>query len=509
MRIAIRTDAGPLIGSGHLMRCLALADALRAQGAECMFLCRGAELGALAERVKAGGHRLVLLPEAARIAADSDAPVHGDWLPGGQVADANSCLAALAGPWRADWLVVDHYAIDHRWEALLRPAAARLMVIDDLADRTHDCDLLLDQNLFDSMHERYQGLVPSNCTTLLGPRYALLRDEFAACAKAPRIRASDHPRVLVMFGGADAADLTGRVVAALVRIGWRGPLDIVAGPLYANLECLRLLVAKLPGATLHAPAHDVASLMQTADIALGSPGVASWERCACGLPAIAISQADNQEGIGQTLADAGAHWYLGRAEDLDDEILDHTLCALLGNPGALQTMARNAQRVCDGGGARRVAGVLVNRTTMYARLATAADATMLFDWRNDPRNRRYFRNSAALTLSRHLEWFNRVLSDESYLMLVVCRGLTPIGCVRFDLDGGSAEVSIYLNPSLHGGGLGSGALRAALDFLHTERPGVNICSAEVLAENAASAAMFASCGFRVSSCWFEYRRPIQ
>lgn len=509
MRVAIRTDAGPLIGTGHLMRCLALAEALRAQGAECVFLCRGAGLGALAERIRADGHCFIPLPDAADPTPNQDGPPHAGWLPGGQLADAASCLAALAGQGRADWLVVDHYALDHRWEALLRPAVARLMVIDDLADRTHDCDLLLDQNLLDDMRGRYKGRVPSNCATLLGPQYALLRSEFAADAKKPRVSVAELPRILVMYGGADAGDLTGRTVAALGRIGWRGPLDIVAGPLYAELERLRALVATLPGTTLYAPARDVSSLMHEAGLALGSPGVTSWERCACGLPTVAIAQADNQEGIGRTLADAGAHWYLGRADALSDELLDYTLRALLCNPYALRAMGRNARRVCDGRGAQRVAGFLINGTTMYARPATAADATMLFDWRNDPRTRRYFRNPAVIALDEHLEWFTRALSDESRLILVVCCGQSPVGCVRFDLDGDSAEVSIYLDPSRHGCGLGSGVLRAALDFLHAERPWVTVCSAEVLTENAASEAMFASCGFRVRSSWLEYRKPVQ
>lgn len=491
------------------MRCLALAEALRAQGAECTFLCRGAGLGQLDERILAGGHRLIPLPDAAKPAPDREGPPHAGWLPGGQVTDAASCLAALAGMAQADWLVADHYALDHRWEALLRPTAARLMVIDDLADRNHDCDLLLDQNLLDDMHERYLARVASNCVTLLGPRYALLRNEFAVGAREPRVDATELPRVLVMFGGADAGDLTGRTVAALVRIGWSGPLDIVVGPLYARGERLRALAATLPGATLHAPASDVANLMLGAGLSIGSPGVTSWERCTCGLPTVAIAQANNQEGIGQALADAGAHWYLGRKEALTDELLDHTLHALLGNPRALQAMARNARRVCDGRGAKRVASFLVDRATLYARPAAATDGPMLFDWRNDPRTRRYFRNPAALAMDQHMEWFARVLSDESRLMLVVCREQTPVGCIRFDLNGESAEVSIYLDPSCHGTGLGSGVLRAALEFLHTERPRVIICRAEVLAENAASAAMFASCGFRVRSSWLEYRRHVQ
>lgn len=511
MQVVFRTDASPVMGAGHLMRCLALAAELRSQGATCIFLCRGQGLGALADRILAEGHRLLSLPEAATTAPEPGDLPHAAWLPGGQMQDAARCLAALGSLGRqgpADWLVVDHYAIDHRWETAMRAAARHTLVIDDLADRQHTCELLLDQNLVEGMQLRYQSRVPPGCTTLLGPRYALLRAEFASATEGPAdaAAAATRPeRILVMFGGADAADLTGRTLAAIAQAGWQGPLDVVVGPLYQRLDRLRTLAASLPQATIHVATTHVSTLMRAAGLAIGSPGVSSWERCACGLPALAIAQADNQEGIGRALADAAVHWYLGRSESLTDALLVHSLQALLGNPDALQSMARHARRLCDGRGARRVSNLMADRARLQLRLATAADARLLFGWRNDPRTRRHSRNAAELELGQHLQWFDRALADGRRLLLLGCLGTTPVGCVRFDLDATSAEVSIYLDPDRQGGGLGRSLLRAALDFLHDQRPGVQVCRAEVMSENAASAALFAQCGFRLHSQWFECR----
>lgn len=193
----------------------------------------------------------------------ADLPIlaHAHWLPGGWQNDAATSLERLASEPRADWLVVDHYALDRRWETVMRHAAGRILAIDDLADREHDSDLLLDQNQVAGMDVRYDDLLPEFCMKLLGPRYALLRPEFSRqAASASGSQPAQAPRLLVMFGGADAQNLSLRTVQVLARIGWKGPMDVVAGPLYPELPSLRAALAELPNATLHAPAKDVAAL---------------------------------------------------------------------------------------------------------------------------------------------------------------------------------------------------------------------------------------------------------
>lgn len=506
MRFVFRTDADATIGTGHLMRCLALAQALRLGGAECVFLCREGGLGVLAQRITDAGHVLLPLPEAEDRTSDADGPIHAAWLPGGQVSDAAACLAALAGQPAADWLVVDHYALDFRWQSALRGVARHLMVIDDLADRPHDCDLLLDQSLLDDYEVRYDDLLPAGCERLLGPRFALLREEFARRDPVPKRFVAVVPHLLVMFGGADPQDLTRRAVRLLANEGWSGPVNVVAGSLYQPVEQLREEVGRLPQGRLHAPAENVAALMRGADLALGSPGVASWERCACSLPAIAIAQADNQEGIGAALGAAGASLYLGRAETLDDETLSAALRIGLGNGPARAAMARTAAAVCDGQGVRRVVSRLLP-PQLEIRRASADDAAMLFEWRNDEGTRRHFRSPEPLVLEEHLSWFEGVLGNNSRLLLVISRDERPLGCVRFDISGTVAEISIYLDPLQRGQGLGAGVLLTALDELHAARPEVVTVRAEVLAANRASAVMFDRCGFRPLSQYFEYRRP--
>lgn len=490
------------------MRCLALAAPLRAAGAECVFLCRGAGLGALTARIAAAGHALLALPEAAgQAAAVADEPVlaHARWLPGGWRNDAATCLRLLAEQPAADWLVVDHYALDARWQQAMRGSAQRLLVIDDLADRRHDCDVLLDQNLVPGMVSRYDGLLPKGCLSLLGPRYALLRSEFGAPQEVATEAAEvpETARLLLMFGGADAQKLTLRSVEVLERMRWGGVVDVAVGPLYPELEALREVVARLPGGRLHAPAESVAALMHRADLAVGSPGVSSWERCACALPALAIAQADNQEPIGRALGVAGAHFYLGRAEQVSDADLEAALRLFLANAPARAAMRAAAGKICDGRGAERVARHLL-APSLAIRLAGPDDAKLLFDWRNDERTRCQSFDPRPLEWSSHLAWFEKTLANPDASVLLACHGDMPVACVRFDAVGDRARVSIYADPDLHGHGFGRAALLAALDWFRAERPAVGVVEADVLQGNAASHSLFVSAGFRPA--WARYER---
>ena len=223
MKIAFRVDASLQIGTGHVMRCLTLADALAAQGADCLFICREHQ-GNLIEHIRNKGycvHALPVLPSvcasslAINTVSDEQSLAHSHWLGATQVEDAAACAAILAGV-KPDWLIVDHYALDARWELALKSHYRKLMVIDDLADRPHLCDLLLDQT-FGRDAEDYHELVPAISRLLCGSRYALLRPEFAALRDySLQRRANPQLRqLLITMGGVDKDNATGQVLEAL------------------------------------------------------------------------------------------------------------------------------------------------------------------------------------------------------------------------------------------------------------------------------------------------------
>lgn len=353
MNIAFRTDASLQIGTGHVMRCLTLARALRGGGAVCRFVTRALP-GHMAGRIEAEGFDVTLLPAPQGQAPDGP-PAHAHWAGVGWVQDATEARAVLDAT-RPDWLVLDHYAFDARWQAAARPAGARLMVIDDLADRPHDCELLLDQNLGHEAGD-YDGLVPECCVRLTGPHHALLRPEFAemrATALADRDgRGLRH--LLITMGGVDRADATSAVLTALrdaaLPEGLR--ITVIMGAHAPALERVRALAARMPRPTeVAVDVADMATRMASADLAISAGGGTTWERCCLGLPSIIVEIAENQAGIARALRDAGAALDPGPLNV--PEFARNLQAALADAPSQLSMMAARAADICDGAGSSRV-----------------------------------------------------------------------------------------------------------------------------------------------------------
>ena len=350
MNVVIRVDASLRIGTGHLARCLTLANALKHGGAKALFICRHVT-DFMRDQVRDTGHDLVVLPPR-EDAADGDL-AHSAWLGVPQADDATDTLAALRQYGPVDWLVVDHYGLDARWEKALRPAAARLLALDDIADRPHDADLLLDQNLQDTDQDRYADLLPAASRRLIGPRFALLRPEFQMLAAA---RPKRRDRMNIFFGGVDPDGMTVRATEALDCATLRDvPADIVIGMDNPHRARISALVENLPGATLHIQPANLGVLMNRAQLALGGGGATSWERCCLGVPTAIVSIAENQKSGCRALARARAAIYLGDIGQLSADCIARAVRGLLGNPRLLAAMSRRAGALVDGGGVERVA----------------------------------------------------------------------------------------------------------------------------------------------------------
>src|SRR5579883_3311653 len=387
MRVGIRVDASRAMSLGHLTRCLTLADALRERGAEIVFLSapstaawrasvegRGYEIRILAPGsasplhhashgppppLSGGGEAPSSPAERGRGTARSaveGATAHGDWLPWDWRTDAAATIAAIDAP--LDWLIVDHYALEENWERALRAAAARIMAIDDLADRPHDCDLLLDQNAQDEAKDRYAGLVPPAARRLIGPRYALLRPQFAAARG--RARDGSVKRILVFMSTTDPKGATLLALEALSAPRLAAiPVDVVIGSSSPHLEAIKARAAARGAATVHVDAVDMAALCATADLAVGTGGVAALERCCMGLPTVAMSIAANQKQGLSALAAASAIYHLGDYEDCSSESIAEAITILDRDPSKIQSMSSNATVLVDGRGAQRC-GDLIN-----------------------------------------------------------------------------------------------------------------------------------------------------
>jgi UDP-2,4-diacetamido-2,4,6-trideoxy-beta-L-altropyranose hydrolase len=357
MKLAIRADASLAIGSGHVMRCLTLAEAFMARGGEVLFICRAHE-GHLAETIATRGVRVVCLP--APLDGVSLHGAYGDWLGVDVATDARQTLAALdERDFRPDWMVVDHYGLGADWETALRRVARRIMVIDDLADRPHDCDLLLDQNWIAGFETRYDALTPAGSRRLLGPAYALLQRPYRELAARAVIRSGAPRRVLVYFGATDAAGLTAKTLDAFLSLGREDvTADIVIGTGNADKDAILALAEGRANVRTHLSLPSLAELMLAADLAVGASGTTSWERICLKLPALVVTLADNQRPIAAEIDRLGLARWLGDAAEINAATLASALRDSLGAAGTSWFDGRLASTV-DGRGAERVVDALV------------------------------------------------------------------------------------------------------------------------------------------------------
>lgn len=360
MKVAFRADASLQMGSGHIMRCLTLADALAAQGAECHFICRE-HSGNLTKHIRNKGYRVSVLPvleQAIASPSTEDEPqlTHAHWLGASWQQDADACTTILAEQ-HPDWLIVDHYALDARWEKALKAHYRKLMVIDDLADRPHTCQLLLDQT-FGRDAGDYQLWVPADCMLLCGSRYALLRPEFAALRPCSLRRRSNPQlrQLLITMGGVDKDNATGQVLEALKSCVLPDDchITVVMGATAPWLDDVRQLAAQMRWPTeVRVNVSDMAQQMADSDLAIGAAGATSWERCCLGLPTVMLVLAENQRQVARGLEQAGAVQVLQNPQQIH-ESLPVLLRLLLSSSERLSIMSRAAAAIADGNGVAAV-----------------------------------------------------------------------------------------------------------------------------------------------------------
>ena len=350
------------------MRCLTLADALRERGARCTFICRP-HSGHLLDMITQHGHQAVALPNGGTTTHHMPTDLaHAAWLGTDWQTDAQQTIEALGND-RVDWLVVDHYALDHRWEQALRPHCQNLMVIDDLADRHHDCDVLLDQNLGRSVQD-YGGLLKHHTTTYIGPQYALLRPEFAQLRSQSLARRSQPQlkHLLITMGGVDKDNVTGQVLKALTACHLPTDLRItvVMGPHAPCLADVQQQAVQMPWPTqVLVGVNAMAQVMSDSDFCIGAAGSTSWERCCLGLPTLMLVLAANQQEAASALSDMGAAHCINTPAKLATD-----LKGVIEKFDDLQMkqLTKQSAAICNGCGTDVLAAQLMTFSKSYKRV---------------------------------------------------------------------------------------------------------------------------------------------
>ena len=496
-KLLVRADADDRIGTGHVMRCLALAQAWQAAGGQVVFLSR-CPVPKLRERIRASSAELILLDHPHPHPADLSAVLA--WL------DQAGSHTAPAAP---SWVVLDGYHFDAEYQRAVRAAAARLLVIDDAAQLPHyHAELLLNQNLG---AEQLDYACDDDTTCLLGCRYAMLRPEFHVRTSLRRETPPIARKLLVTLGGADPKNATCTVLRALARLdvpAWEA--KVVVGSANLHAARLREQLRHIPaGAELLTEVTDMRELMAWADLAVSAAGTTCWESAVMGLPAAVLVVAENQRLLAERLSEAGVATYLGRSEDLTPEQLADALSALCHDRGRRRRQSEAGRTLVDGCGVERVVAVMhalggkLPAEQVTLRRAVAEDLLMVWRLANHPTVRRNSLSTASIPLEEHRAWFRHKLSDPAARMWVLDFQGLVVAVIRYDrTEPGVAEVSIQVAAGLRRRGL-------ALRLLDSTRPAacrelqIRRVRAVVRGENLPSMRAFAKAGFTQVGC-----RPI-
>ncbi len=473
------------------MRCLTLADIFLGRGVRVQFICRD-HSGNLVALLKDRNIPVLVLPRPAERASQHSED-YAMWLGVSQIEDAGHSIDALNGE-IPDWLIVDHYGLDVEWERKIRPFAKKIMVIDDLANRVHECDVLLDQN-YALNDQRYVELLPVSCQSLLGPRYALLRPEYRQHRESV-CRGGTVGKILIFFGGTDSFNLTALVLTVLSLPEFSHiEVDVIVGANNKHRVQIEAISNARPRTVLYGPRSHLADLMASADLSIGAAGGTTWERMCLGLPSLVISVAENQLPGARSLAKQKLIKYVGHHSDNVSEALKRDLHYLINDESELRQLTVRNQQLVDGMGAMRVVEALSPSPEKQFKLRRAAahDIFLYYDWANDPAVRSNGFSSEPIAWEVHEQWFQGKIEDAgSYLFVLEVSGL-PVGQVRFERREDDLNIGYSLDTVVRGRGWGKALIVLGIYSL------MNLNSSRLRAvvkyENFASRAVFLGLGF--------------
>lgn len=474
------------------MRCLTLAHAFHAQGVNCQFVCRE-HPGNIITYIEEQGFLVLRLPNSGAFHNSAALLAHADWLGVSQEQDAAEMMPFFSLDKNA-LLVVDHYALDEQWERQVRPYVNKILVIDDLADRRHDCDWLLDHNL-GRVKEDYQHLVPESCQLLIGLRYALLRPEFDHWRgySLQRRQLGELKTILISLGGVDKDNITAQVLIALQQIHLPDEIKItvILGATNPHLDSIKKLAEQMINSTqVRVNVQNMAEAMSNSDLAIGAGGITSWERCCLGLPSVVLQLADNQRNGLQALARQGCVVMIENASHLLPVIEN-----FLHDKNALRRISQDASALVLGGGAHNVVTLVMDKKCDYSlRPMQLADLPIVRSWRNHPAVRNYMFQQDEISEHEHRQWFANKQQDANTHLLIFEKNNEPIGFLNLKINKLAViDWGFYLSPSAQGG-LGKKLGKMGVEYCFNELKAEAIFG-EVLVSNIRSQKLHERLGF--------------
>ena len=502
MNVFFRVDASSQIGSGHVTRCLTLAKALKKQGILSKFICRSYKNN-LIKKIKKENFEVFIIPNFIKAKSNQSIKKNPDlnyanWIGLNWIKDAEQTIDVL-NKVKTDWLIVDHYGLDIRWEKKVRSYTKKIMVIDDLANRNHDCDLLLNQNLINNLKYRYKSLLPKYCSTLLGPQYALLQEEYKDLHLRVPKRIGNTKRILIYFGDTNQNNLIEMILDVFFKLKRKDiNLDIVINSKNLLKKKIKQLSQKNNNIKIYSGLTSLSSLMMKADLAIGACGTTSWERCCLGLPSIVITVANHQKPIAKELNKQGSIYWLGHYDMINNRLIYDTLKNFIDQN--LESYSAASKRITNGCGAEKVASILTLncKTKLKLRCANINDEELILNWANDPLVRANAFNSRTITKKKHKIWFySRINNLKNCIIFILeTKEKVPIGQVRFEKKHRKFYINYSLDTFARGKNIARKLLKISIRKFKKNRKTTLV--AKVKKDNISSCKVFKKIGFKQS-----------
>ncbi len=489
MKIAFRVDLTSSIGSGHMRRCLTLANQAARLGLDTYFV-RSASDSTPNEWFIANGHK------ALRTSFSPTTPwnlkSNPQWADPQLIADEEAdamAFIAVTSENPPDVVVLDNYFLTQRWVDFVRSRIhSRFVALEDLLRMWGDIEFVVNGNL-----GGHVAVAPwSNARRLEGPKYAFLSEEYRTIRSQTMLPAHERDRVMIFAGGGDTVDLSIKYLAMAADCGFQ--IDVVSSSSSLDLRKLKEAVKGVPAATLHLDVPSLATLYSQTRLALGAGGTSSWERACLGVPSVVSSIAENQIPICEALSDHGLARNLGLADEIDLKSGKQIVRDLLNSPSDLTRMSDRGMQVVDGLGALRTLKIIADTSTDASlRRSRTNDATLLFDWANDPEVIKNSKSRRVVRWEEHVVWLEKLLGgSDSELYVFEVNGL-PVGQIRFDRNEEHATLTYSIDRDFRGRGLGKALVESGLSMLGMNQ--VDYVRAFVRRENTASSRVFLGLGF--------------
>ncbi len=476
--ILFRVDSSSYLGGGHLSRCIELARHFARENNEVYFLCKNLE-GNLNFWIKSEKFQLLTINKDIN---DLES----------EIKETEYIISKYK---KFSSLIVDHYNLDYRWEHKMRKFAERIIVIDDLANRKHDCDILIDQNYYLDMESRYQELVSKETVKLFSPKYAILKEEFYSLNSKKNLFNKIN-NLFICFGATDPSNHTLATLLTLRKINYRfNSINVFTTVGNKNWASIEKECKKINNCHFHKNNKNLPKILSKSDLAIGAGGTMCWERAYLGIPTIAFAVAKNQvENLNALIKDG---FVLGETTDLkpDTKRIEYWLKMIIDNKTLAEKLSQKSKEIVDGFGIQRIYENIYPTKYIF-RFANLGDSENLFNWRNSSSIRSISKYKEVFDYESHLKWLKKKLSNKNVLFLIAEFLSKPIGVIRFEIEENEAVISIYKVPKSP---RSFGLIKKSSIWLFSNYPNIKKIKAEILANNEKSYKAFSSAGFKGST----------